>query len=339
MIESANAELHLRALGGAAIALAMAAALSGWLVRARLVVDRPNERSLHATPVPRTGGIAILIAASATMAMGPLTALPGALWMAALALAVLSFADDLWNLPVVARFGAHLAAGAGAAWLLLPDAAPLALKLAAVLGVGWMINLYNFMDGSDGLAGGMAVFGFGFLCVGAWMAGAADIGWACGVIAAAAAGFLVYNFHPARIFMGDVGSVPLGFLAACLGVAGAARGVWESWFPLLVFSPFIVDATVTLIRRVSRGARIWTAHREHYYQRLVMTGFGHRRTALMAYALMAMQGLSGLLVMRHAPAFAWMLLSGWMVVYASAGLAIDRRWRSHLQTEGQRASA
>lgn len=339
MVESGNADLYLRAMGVAVIALVTSAALSRWLVRTRLVVDRPNERSLHAKPVPRTGGIAILIAAAATMVLGPLTALPGALWLAALALAVLSFADDLWNLPVAARFGAHLAAGAGAAWLLLPDAAPLVLKLAAILGVGWMINLYNFMDGSDGLAGGMALFGFGFLCVAAWMAGAADIGWACGVIAASAAGFLIYNFHPARIFMGDVGSVPLGFLAACLGVAGTARGVWESWFPLLVFSPFIVDATVTLIRRASRGARIWTAHREHYYQRLVMSGFGHRRTALMEYTLMALQGLSGLLVMRYAPAFAWMLLAGWVVVYVSTAFAIDRRWRSHVRTEGERASA
>lgn len=339
MVESGNADLYLRALGAAVIALVVSAALSRWLVRTRLVVDRPNERSLHAKPVPRTGGIAILIAAAATMVMGPLTALPSALWLATLALAVLSFADDLWNLPVVVRFGAHLAAGAGAAWLLLPETAPLMLKLAAILGVGWMINLYNFMDGSDGLAGGMSLFGFGFLCVAAWMAGAVDIGWACGVIAAAAAGFLIYNFHPARIFMGDVGSVPLGFLAACLGVAGVSRGVWETWFPLLVFSPFIVDATVTLIRRSSRGARIWTAHREHYYQRLVMSGFGHRRTALMEYTLMATQGLSGLLVMRYAPAFAWMLLAGWGVVYASTGFAIDRRWRSYVRTKGERASA
>ncbi|MGA8051867.1 MAG: glycosyl transferase, partial [Burkholderiales bacterium] len=101
------------------------------------------------------------------------------------------------------------------------------------------------------------------------------------------AAFLVRNFPPARIFMGDVGSVPLGFLAGALGLIGWNDGVWPLWFPIVVFAPFVCDATLTLIRRLLRGDRVWQAHREHYYQRLVRMGFGHRGTAAIEYAAMA----------------------------------------------------
>jgi UDP-N-acetylmuramyl pentapeptide phosphotransferase/UDP-N-acetylglucosamine-1-phosphate transferase len=94
----------------------------------------------------------------------------------------------------------------------------------------------------------------------------------------AAAVFLKANFHPARIFLGDVGSVPLGFLAGALGALGVYRDLVPVWFPFVVFAPFFVDATVTLLRRMLRGERFWQAHREHYYQRLVQMGWGHRRT-------------------------------------------------------------
>jgi UDP-N-acetylmuramyl pentapeptide phosphotransferase/UDP-N-acetylglucosamine-1-phosphate transferase len=98
----------------------------------------------------------------------------------------------------------------------------------------------------------------------------------CAGVAAAAAGFLCFNFHPARIFMGDVGSVPLGFTAGALGLVGWRSGAWPLWFPLLVFAPFILDATVTLLRRALRGEKVWQAHRSHYYQRMVQMGLGHR---------------------------------------------------------------
>src|SRR5262249_53435950 len=151
--------------------------------------------------------------------------------------------------------------------------------LAAGVATAWMINLYNFMDGSDGLAGGMAAIGFG--CYG--IAALAGGDYLCAtinlVVAASALGFLCFNFSPARLFMGDVGSVSLGFLAAVLDVVGWLRGDWPVWFGIVVFSPFIVDATVTLFKRALRGARVWEAHREHYYQRLVQSGWGHRKTA------------------------------------------------------------
>jgi UDP-N-acetylmuramyl pentapeptide phosphotransferase/UDP-N-acetylglucosamine-1-phosphate transferase len=121
---------------------------------------------------------------------------------------------------------------------------------------------------------------------------------------------LLFNFDPARIFMGDVGSIPLGFLAASLGLVGIQREVWPLWFPVLVFAPFIVDATVTLLRRAWRREKIWQAHREHYYQRLVQSGWSHRKLALHEYALMAAISASA----------CWML--DWPPVAQAAGLAV-----------------
>src|SRR5690606_10611586 len=139
--------------------------------------------------------------------------------------------------------------------------------------------LYNFMDGSDGLAGGMAVIGFGAGGAAAWLAGDAALppGHLC--VAAAAAASLVFNRPPPRTFLGGAGSVPLAFLAAALGSFGWRAGCWPAWFPVLVFAPFVIDATLTLARRIARRERIWQAHRDHYYQRLVRMGWGHRRTA------------------------------------------------------------
>jgi UDP-N-acetylmuramyl pentapeptide phosphotransferase/UDP-N-acetylglucosamine-1-phosphate transferase len=170
----------------------------------------------------------------------------------------------------------------------------------------WMINLYNFMDGMDGFAGGMAVIGFTTL---AWL-GRADAGFAAVnlTIAAASAGFLAYNFPPARLFLGDTGSTALGFLAAACSLWGSAAGLFPFWAALWVFSPFIVDATVTLLRRLMRGERVWEAHRSHYYQRLVLLGWGHRRTVLAEYVLMLACAGSAMLAV-HLPTHSAFLLA------------------------------
>jgi len=240
-----------------------------------------------------------------------------------LLLFAVSLLDDIRGLPVRQRLLAHLAAAA----LLVAGSGLLArqplLAVPLVLLVVWMTNLYNFMDGSDGLAGGMALFGFAMYGIASWMQG--NEAWAMLnlAIAAAALGFLRYNFPPARIFMGDAGSIPLGFLAAAMGLLGWQSGHWAAWFPLLVFSPFIVDATVTLAKRTLRGARITEAHREHYYQRAIRSGWGHRKVALAEYVLMATAGLSALLALRQA--FPVWLLLGWGAVYAGMMLALEAR--------------
>jgi UDP-N-acetylmuramyl pentapeptide phosphotransferase/UDP-N-acetylglucosamine-1-phosphate transferase len=285
-------------------------------------MDHPNARSLHDTPTPRIGGLGImagvLVAAVWLVDMALLPAMLGAL-----ALAALSLLDDVRGLPVRVRFLAHFVAAAGC--LLALGLTGWAL-LAGTLGVVWMINLYNFMDGADGLAGGMAAIGFGALALGAWLGEASGLAVFCASIAAAALAFLRFNFPPARVFMGDAGSIPLGFLAATLGVYGAVEQVWPWFFPLLVFSPFIADASVTLARRALRGEKVWQAHRSHYYQRFVLLGASHRQLALVAYGLMlAMAALAlALLLMPR-------LMAGVLILsaanYLLIFLAIDSSWR------------
>lgn len=295
-------------------------------------LDMPNERSLHATPTPRTGGVGVMAGVLAAGAWVALLGRPG--WAEAIALpgagllASLGLVDDRRSLSARVRLLGQVAV---AALFLALAGFPLHWWEWPLLGLGlvWMSNLYNFMDGSDGLAGGMALFGFSFLAAAAWLAGEAGLAALAASVAAAAAGFLCFNLHPARIFMGDVGSVPLGFLAGALGIAGWARGAWPLWFPLLVFAPFILDATVTLAKRALRGERVWQAHRSHYYQRLVRLGLGHRRTAWLAYALMAGAGGAGLLALSSGFSLQCIIITMILLVHLLLGSWIDRAWRCH----------
>lgn len=278
------------------------------------VLDYPNPRSLHRTPTPRTGGVGIIVGILAAW-LWLATAIPLALWVSIGLLAIISFIDDVKTLPVLQRLLVHASvAMAFAIWQIYPTYGG-ALTFVAGLTILWMTNLYNFMDGSDGLAGGMALIGFGCYGLGAWLMGDDLLAVINFCIMAAAAAFLLFNFYPARIFMGDVGSIPLGFLAAVLGIWGWVQAVWSLWFPLLVFSPFIADATVTLVKRAWRGERIWQAHRVHYYQRLVQSGFGHRNTALLGYAVMLIASGSALWSIRQDAATQLWLVGIWMGIY------------------------
>jgi UDP-N-acetylmuramyl pentapeptide phosphotransferase/UDP-N-acetylglucosamine-1-phosphate transferase len=147
-------------------------------------------------------------------------------------------------------------------------------------------------------------------------------------IAAAAAAFLLFNFHPARIFLGDAGSTTLGFLAAGLGLTGWHYGVWSLWVPLLVFSPFIVDASVTLARRLMRGEKFWQAHRSHYYQRLVLSGWSHRRTALAEYGVMVCCGCGALVFQLASDTVRFAIVGIWALAFlglAQSVSAVERR--------------
>jgi UDP-GlcNAc:undecaprenyl-phosphate GlcNAc-1-phosphate transferase len=241
----------------------------------------------------------------------------------AFALAAVSVLDDLRGLPVRVRFLAHFVAALSC--LLALGLTGWALVVGG-LAVVWMTNLYNFMDGADGLAGGMAAIGFGALALAAWLGDAPGMAAFCAAIAAAALAFLRFNFPPARVFMGDAGSIPLGFLAAALGIQGAMQNVWPWLFPLLVFSPFIVDASVTLACRGLRGEKVWQAHRSHFYQRVVLLGASHRQLALSAYLLMLASvalAFTLLILSQHA---VWMLILS-AAIYLLIFLAIDRRWQ------------
>ncbi len=292
-----------------------------------LPLDHPNERSLHVRPVPRVGGLGIASGVLvATLWLRP----AGLEWLLAMALflAGLSWLDDVRGLSVRVRLPAHLLAAG--VFLALAGETNLLVWLPGVLAMVWMTNLYNFMDGSDGLAGGMAVAGFGAYGVAAWMGGGMDVALLCLAIVGAALAFLHFNFPPARLFLGDSGSIPLGFLAAGLGWMGIRDGLWSIWFPVLVFSPFIVDASVTMLARLWRGEPIWQAHRSHYYQRLVRMGLSHRQLALMEYVVMAGAALSGLAWVIW-PEMEWEMAWGmgmaWVLFYMLVMLRIDQRWR------------
>jgi UDP-N-acetylmuramyl pentapeptide phosphotransferase/UDP-N-acetylglucosamine-1-phosphate transferase len=290
----------------------------------RFALDAPNERSLHTQPVPRTGGVAIAAGVGAACLLGQ--AIPASVLLIAGGLAVVSFVDDVTGLPTALRLVLHLAAAAAVVAFELHAGALAALLL--VLALAWTTNAYNFMDGSDGLAAGMAVFGFGAYAFAAHLAGAGPLATLCASIAAAAAAFLPFNWHPARLFMGDAGAVPLGFLAGALGVTGWSEGVWPLWFPVLVFAPFLGDATLTLARRLWRRERVWQAHRDHYYQRLVRLGFGHQRTALIEYAAMAACAAIALAALGQSAVVQALALAWAGVALLGVAVWVDHRWKT-----------
>ena len=289
----------------------------------QLMLDRPNARSLHQQPVPRSGGIALAAGVAAGIALAP--AAPLAAFGIAAVLAVLSLADDLHALPTLLRLAAHVAAAAVLLALEIGSAEPV-LFLTLLLAIAWYANLYNFMDGSDGLAGGMALIGFGAYGWAAQQSGHAALAASGSVLAAASLAFLLFNFHPARLFMGDAGSVPLGFLAGALGVLGWRDSVWPLWFPVLVFAPFVCDATLTLLKRLLRGERVWQAHKEHYYQRLVRMKFGHRGTAWIEYGAMAVCAALALFAREAEPGVQLAALGAAVLALAALAVWIDLRW-------------
>lgn len=246
--------------------------------------DVPNERSLHQHVIPRIGGMGMLAGLAAAWSALP-GGTPALTWatMGYLVLFAVSIADDVRSLPVIVRLAVHLAVAAGWCWAIGGPAWTLVVGFFMVV---WSINLYNFMDGSDGLAGGMTAIGFTTYALAAFLGGDTVTAAFCGAVAAAALAFLLFNFHPASLFLGDSGSVPLGYLAAVIGWYGISRGLWPLALPVLAFFPFLFDATYTLVRRALRGERVWRAHREHLYQRAIRSGSEHRTVALATYALM-----------------------------------------------------
>ncbi len=289
------------------------------------ILAHPNERTLHSMPTPQTGGLAVigavvisLILAASVLAIAqpskavlPKGVASGSVWIVVsmLLVFVVSFIDDCVGLPVILRLGVQAVSsfiiiggvGLTLSSIPIPGGPTIVLGMAAIpvsaLVLIWMANLYNFMDGMDGFAGGMTFWGFGFLAYFGWQANFPVMLIIAAFVAMGALGFLIHNFPPAHIFMGDAGSITLGFLAGTLMILGVRDGIFELWVPIIIFSPFIVDATVTIIRRAFRRKKIWEAHREHYYQRLVLSGWSHRRTVLAEYVVMVVCG--GLAILYH----------------------------------------
>jgi UDP-N-acetylmuramyl pentapeptide phosphotransferase/UDP-N-acetylglucosamine-1-phosphate transferase len=263
------------------------------LLRRRAILDHPNARSSHDRPTPRGGGLAVVPITLLAWVAGAGFDLPGGMVVilcGAVALALLSWIDDLQSLPAALRLAVQaVVVGIGIKWLddhglifqgLLP--AWLDALLGGLLWL-WFVNLFNFMDGIDGISGVETIsIGAGLAALATLAAGGAPPAWFGATLAAAAAGFLVWNWHPARIFLGDVGSVPVGFLLGFLLLALAARGYWAA--ALILPAYYLADATITLARRARRRERIWQAHAEHFYQRAVQSGMSHAQVSLAVLA-------------------------------------------------------
>ncbi|MDB6114521.1 MAG: glycosyl transferase family 4 [Lacunisphaera sp.] len=309
------------------VSFVVCAAIIAFLLRTRLAwliaTDVPNSRSLHAAPVPRVGGWGLVPAA---LIGGSISiAHDGLVIAVTVVLFVVSYADDRLGLPILLRLSAH--AAVAALWLAAgPLELPIAVAVMAAFAMVWITNLFNFMDGADGLAGGMALFAFGVYAAVAVSVGVTPLASWSAAIAAASAGFLLFNFSPARVFLGDAGSVTIGFFAGAFGIWGWAAGAWPVWFPFLVSAPFFLDATVTILRRMISGESFWQAHREHYYQRLIRSGWTHRRTALCEYLLMAASAGLAVAMLGWVPEAQYAGLAAAALVYVVLAYAIDRRW-------------
>lgn len=291
----------------------------------------------------RVGGVPMMIGMLAGLACVATVfdAVSEIAWIgsAAVLIFVVSYLDDLGGINAAGRLLVHFVAAliflCGDFWLAYLEAPGLAWALPAhasivvsLLFVAWMVNLYNFMDGIDGLAGGMGVIGFAWLAILGGIDGNSVYMTSCLVVSAATAGFLRFNFAPARLLMGDTGSTLLGFLAAAMCLWGSRDGIFPLWIGLVIFSPFIVDATLTLLRRLWHGERVWEAHRTHFYQRLLALGWPVERLTNVAYALMFACGFGAVLASHASAGHQWLLLVVVVVTYAALVDYVRRRERS-----------
>ena len=263
-------------LASASLVLSFCVCLAIWRGYLTSPLNHPSERSLHGGPIPRGGGLgvaaALVFGLTATGAPVPFVAAAVGVW-------AISAWDDWAGAGPMTRLAAHVLASVAIVSLWAPITTPIFALLSA-LALIWSINLFNFMDGADGIAAVTAVIG------GAALAGLTYVQSSATtftpfvlngaiLVAAAALGFLLLNFPPAKIFMGDGGSTLLGLVLATLSILGAVGGQWTIAIPLVVFMPFWADATYTLIRRTIGGHNPLKPHRDHLYQRLALAGLGH----------------------------------------------------------------
>ena len=291
------------------------------VLKSRGIVDRPNERSSHDTPTPRGGGRAVIMVllVAWVLSLGDNVASYQWLIIATIFIGFVSWLDDLRGLSPALRLVSQFVAVSAVFWL-MPSSAlyfhgvfPFWLdNLIAVLLLVWFINLFNFMDGIDGITAVESIsIGLGVFLL--MIIGSAQLvhGFLGLSIAAAALGFLWWNWQPAKIFLGDVGSVPLGFLLGWLLLEILASPIWPTAVILPLY--YLADATITLIRRTLRGEKFWRAHREHYYQQAVQRGLSHAKVTLfIALANVLLVGLAFLSVNQPLPA-----IGGAIIVVAS----------------------
>ncbi|MDV7339800.1 glycosyltransferase family 4 protein [Terasakiella sp. A23] len=258
----------------------------------KAILDHPNERSSHSIPTPRGGGIGILIAVLPALlliqlfANDPIGGYQPVL-LSTFSLALLSWLDDLKDLGAAVRFATQIVAVSLCLYFIpaseqgfLGGFLPIWLE-KVILGIGWVwfINLFNFMDGIDGISGvEILSIAAGIVLIASLGDLKTEYNQSALILAGGAAGFLKWNWHKAKVFMGDVGSVPLGFLLAWLLINLAGEGFLIA--SIIVALYYLMDATLTLIKRGLRKEKIWQAHREHYYQKATQAGMSHDQVVI-----------------------------------------------------------
>lgn len=309
-----------------------------WAIRhSRL--DIPNDRSSHSAPTPRGGGLAIVLVAVIALLLvhllGSLSTRDSiGLIGGSLAVAGVGWLDDRSSLSRLLRLGAHALAAAWAIYFLggLEDVTlfgrvfrmGVAGNVFAILVIVWATNLYNFMDGIDGIASIEAVTVSGLAAILFWLEGGGDLVAICLVIMGVSGGFIRWNWAPARIFMGDVGSGFLGFVFGWLAIKGEKDHPGSMVWVALLAGVFVIDATLTLFRRAMRRETIHSAHRSHAYQRIARAGYSHSQVSGGILVLNLVLGLFGVVGIRHLAA-PWATAAAGLSLLLIVYLWIERR--------------
>lgn len=304
-------------------------------------VDQPRERGLSEHPTPLLGGLAIL---AAVLVASLIFLEPGAgeeekirgILAGAIIVTLVGALDDRFDLPAAVKFIGQIVAatipvlaGVEVANITLPFIGAVDLGSAGapltVLGIVFVINVVNFSDGVDGLAAGVCAISAVAFSIIAFDLGRGSAAVLAAIIAGAAAGFLVFNFHPAKVFMGDAGSNLLGLLLACVAVEGAVKTqvVLALVFPLLVLAVPFLDTTFVVLKRLKYGRPVYVADQSHFHHRMNRIGFSQRKTVLYLYAWTTL--VAGFAVaLRFVPYSdgAGQLNLGWSLVLVAAGLLV-----------------
>ena len=306
--------------------------LATWYARRRGMLDHPGERHSHTVATPRGGG-AGLIGALLLASVFINAAVPGGFWMLAIVpgvvvLALTGWWDDHASLGARSRFFIQLAVTCWLLWCAFQAgwAGGAVVVVLGVFSVVWMTNLYNFMDGSNGMAGLQGLFVSLLLAFLFYSSGDSLYALNALLLAGCCAGFLPWNLGRARVFMGDVGSLALGFAFAALLLYGIGTGAFSPAVAWLVMLLFLTDSTLTLLSRVLRGERWYNAHRQHLYQRLIANGWTHGRVAMFYQAINVTLVLPGILLAVRLPEMAWAISLALTLVFLVGWYLLIRRY-------------